>query len=711
MVNSAKFKILSFVFGTVVFIAGCTSPLKSDDPATRLNAVAKVVAEDDLFLIAMNLGLRVSGRSGSYCNAVLYPEQYSEDVRVAAVKRMSDPVRLLKCATWCDGDLYYDPAIESGTFVYNEESYWVHDAEQNLKEKVSPGDAVRAAAEQKLCENDVFARIPAAFEKFNFDGDTYSNRKKAVNIRTELFPGKPRYSVGGEENAFVDYYASVKKDNPLNAALARIVRAQNDQFALCAFIIASRENGAGVYADAVDAAINALDGSNQVEIIRAFEKLFLVDIGSKCSVPAIWGWKLLDKIKAPSEDCLMVMAKLGYGVGKNGETNCSEVDRVAEAKFSDAVWAKCYCDELFAGYSRSKMVKNIRTSAGMERFLINVRKINVDDVDVAFALIKDAETLAKIKSDCYLKVVAEKAEVLHFAMTYQKRLEVISKMSSKVERALAANEFRNLMKNAEIEGGRKSKLSNLLEKWINVGADQIIAEAKANSDITFSVAGFHLGMKNEEAKLLFECRYPDEEISWSADGKGLVDRINFGTTFLAKVYRFNAQTWSEWIDAFSQKTGNRFVSDELKDEKRPIGGRGTIVKVSQKVWRCQNNRKDLTITYFGDKNVQEIEPEASGLVESVFKIARGVTGGDIVKEVVLEGARHWANKGWESDIGGYPGMLRVERGTVGPGGTRKIVQPTSKSGLERTADSVKDTWDAMKDAAPAVENFMNNLLK
>lgn len=708
MINMQK---IAFLYVAMVLV-GCTSPLKSDDPLTRLGAVERVSSEDELFLIAMNLGLRVGGHSGSYRDAALYSEHYSEDVRVAAVNRITDPIRLLKCASWSDGDIYCDPAVMSGAFVYDGESYLVHDAEQRLKEKVMPGDAVRVAAEKRIGEGNVFAKIPAALEKFNLDDDAYSSKGKVMDIRAGLFPGKPRYSVGGEENAFVDYYASVKKDNPLDVVLSRIVRVQKDQSALCAFVIASRKNGAEVYPNAVVTAIGALDGSNQPEIVNAFEKLYLTDEKNGRAVPVLWGWKLLAAIKDPSDDCAIAMARMGYGSGKSdGEANRSEIDLVAEMKFSDDVWSKCYREELFAGYSRTKMVENIKTSDGMARFLIAARKMTVADVDVAFARIKDADTLAKIKRDCYLKVVAEKAEILHFALTYQQRLETISKMDSKVDRALAANEFRKLMRKAEIEECKKSKLSTLLEKWINVGADQIVAEADAASGFTFSVAGFRPGMKSAEAKLLFEGRYPDEEISWSTDAKGVIDRINFGATFLARVYKFDAQTWSDWIAAFSRKTGMHFVCDELRDEKKPIGGRGTIVKVSQKIWRCQDNRKDLTITYFGDKNVQEIEPKTTGFVESVFKIARGITGGDIVKEVVLEGARHWANKGWEAGVGGYPGMLRVERGTVGPGGTRKIVQPTSQTGLERTADSVKDTWDAMKDAAPVVENFMNNLLK
>lgn len=59
----------------------------------------------------------------------------------------------------------------------------------------------------------------------------------------------------------------------------------------------------------------------------------------------------------------------------------------------------------------------------------------------------------------------------------------------------------------------------------------------------------------------------------------------------------------------------------------------------------------------------------------------------------------------------YPGMLRIERGTVGPGGTRRVKHSVDKTDLERTADSVRDTWEAMKDVAPVVENIMNKLMQ
>lgn len=627
----------------IAYVTGCVSPLKSDDPITRINAVEKISSQDALFMVAMNVGQNFQA------------EQYPDDVRVAAVKRISEVSYLLKCAVWHDDELH-----ELGYMGGRHRSV------------VNPGEVVHRAALERLCDKAIFVEIPEAVNGIDYD----ERGREAIN-----------------------------------RLLVRVAKQQRDQTALCEFVVASRSAGLKIYPDAVSSAIESMDGSNQACVVRVFRCLFLSK-GADCATkPAEWGWSLLDKIENPSDECIVEMARVGYGsrIDDGGE-NRPEIDRIAKAKFTDDVWSKCYREDLFKGYPRSKMVENIKTSEGMAKFLVAVRKMNVDDVGVAFVRIKDADMLARIKRDCYLKVVAEKAELLHFALTYQQRLKEISMMNSKVERALAANEFRTLMKEAEIDEEKKRKLSVLLVKWIDVGIDQIISEADVLADVTFPVAGFYPGMKSDEAKLLFEYRYPEEEISWSVDAKGVIERINFGMTFLAKIYKFEANTWGDWIDAFSRKTGRRFESDELKDEKKPIGGRGTIVRVSQKIWRCQDRRKDLTITYFGDKQVQEIEPEASGFVESVFKIARGVTGGDIVKEVVLEGARHWANKGWEAEIGGYPGMMRVERGTVGPGGTRKIQQPTSKSGLERTADSVKDTWDAMKDAAPAVENFMNNLL-
>jgi hypothetical protein len=40
-----------------MLIVGCASPLKSDDPATRLQAVSELSDSKELMLIAMNIGV------------------------------------------------------------------------------------------------------------------------------------------------------------------------------------------------------------------------------------------------------------------------------------------------------------------------------------------------------------------------------------------------------------------------------------------------------------------------------------------------------------------------------------------------------------------------------------------------------------------------------------------------------------------------------
>lgn len=634
---------------TLACLTGCVSPLKSDDPAIRLQAVERIASQDDLFFIALNVGFDVGSRRGSFYNSVLYAESYADDVRAAAARRLTNPVHLLRCATWADGDILC-LADDSGDYTYNGSRY--HLLGRSPQASAFPCDCVRRVAAERLCAPEIFAKIPTAF-------------------------------------------GHVSQGASLNRVLTQAIRAQKDQTTLADFLVSSA-NAAGDLPDALQLAVAALDGSDARALERAFDAFFGTSAKDARRLPAHCGWQLLAKMPKPSTERQLIMTEIGYG-NETSDAIRRQIDAWAESALSDDTWVRCYRESLFKGYPSAKMLMNVKDADCKAQLLIELRQINVADLDAAFAGITSATTLARIRRDCYLKVVAEKAELLHFALTYRQRFEALGKMDAKIERALAAREFRALMDKADIAKSEKDELSARLNAWIEAGVEQIVADAEAHGAAPFAVAGFRPGMRDAEARLLREVRYPEEDIIWTTDKDGLVERISFGTTFLAKVCRFDVQTWKDWIAAFAQKTGCRFVADELRDERKPIGGGGTVIKVSQQIWRCQDSRRDLTMTYFGDKEVQEIEPERTGLLGSVLKLARGVTGGDVVKEVVLEGARHWANKGWDAEVGGTPGTLRIERGTVGPGGTRTVSQPKGKSALDRTADSVKDTWNAMKD--------------
>lgn len=82
--------LLMAILGLALALSGCTSPLKSDDPATRVKAVAELSDDKELFFVAMNVGAYVGMRAGSYYNAFLTEENYADDVRVAAVKRLKN---------------------------------------------------------------------------------------------------------------------------------------------------------------------------------------------------------------------------------------------------------------------------------------------------------------------------------------------------------------------------------------------------------------------------------------------------------------------------------------------------------------------------------------------------------------------------------------------------------------------------------------------
>jgi len=698
--------ILSVVImhSALMTLIGCVSPLHSSDPATRLQTVEKIVNEDELFFIAMDVGVGLKGKwPEMYAETHLRDGEYSEDVRVAAVKKLSDPARLVKCACWPDGEVYCDPGIERGRFEYCGETYWVNDAERRLQHSVRPGDAVRAAAMEKLGKDVGVRNVISLLASL----DANANGGPGKTIRGALFPGKEQYSVGCKENAFVDYYGRVKQGNPLDQMLTKLIGRQENQGLLCAYVAAFNDNAVMVYPSSVEAALLKIDGSDARAVHDAFDALSK-SAGAKCRVPpAIWLWRMLKVMENPSEQELMCAARIGYGESRGDKLQeRQEIDSIALRRFTGDVWAECYLGDLFAGYPKSQMVRNIKDGNAAARFLIKARKIDLNDVGPAFLTITNAETLVRIEKECFLKVVAEKARLLHFEMTYQAQFDDLGMIDDPIQKAIAATKYKKSLERSGIARQEKKRLSVSLSESMNAGVKRLMEECPSQTAKTFAVQGYYPGMPAEHAKLLYDVVSPNADVKWVAAEDGKTVRIDLGTTYLATAFRYDAETWKEWIACFSRETKRQFKEETLSDEKKPIGGRGTVVRVSQSIWRHQDHRADITVTYFGEKKVEEIEPKSSGLVESVFKIARGLTGGEVVKEVVLEGARHWANEEWDREIGGPAGTLRLEVGSAGPGGSRVISQPRGKTSVDRTADTVKDTYRAVKDTLHAVEGYL-----
>ena len=303
---------------------GCTSPLKSDDLATRARAVAELSDDKELFFIAMNVGVRNNSAS-------MFEEHYPDDVRVAAVNRLSSVDMILKCATWQDGCVYVDPGWEQGRFEYQGKVYYVVPSGY-LRQKVHPGDPVRDAAKRRLAQPSWFSKLSSFFGPFNQDEYSYSS---APSLRMTIFPGGNRTEIGSEEDAFIDYYGHVKKKNPLNSALREIVATQNDQHCIREFLVSTRSFGTAMVPAAIAAAIDKLDDSDQASLVSLFKRLFTAE-KQNYSMPRDFALRVYDHIADPDEE--IVGAALKYSDANDFMKILSKVRR------QDA-FAKVFCDE------------------------------------------------------------------------------------------------------------------------------------------------------------------------------------------------------------------------------------------------------------------------------------------------------------------------------------------------------------------------------
>lgn len=296
--------LLMAIFGLALALSGCTSPLKSDDPATRVKAVAELSDDKELFFVAMNVGAYVGMREGSYYNAFLTEENYADDVRVAAVKRLKNIDYLLCCAAWQDGDLYADSGLDQGRLEFKGDNYYVHDSDSRLLVKVKLGDAVRSAAVERLKAPGVFRQIAKSFVEADGQGP----------IRKRLFPSGRRWTGSawsdGKETSFVDYYGHIKKDNPLDKALVKAVEGQSSSEAIADFLLGAADNGPVVVPSAYAAAFNRLSGVSSDKATRLFRGIFIRPSGTVPDVFRAGAIKLYGMIDDPDTEIVMTALRL-----------------------------------------------------------------------------------------------------------------------------------------------------------------------------------------------------------------------------------------------------------------------------------------------------------------------------------------------------------------------------------------------------------------
>ena len=355
--------------------------------------------------------------------------------------------------------------------------------------------------------------------------------------------------------------------------------------------------------------------------------------------------------------------------------NCYDRDKVL-AKLQDAT----ICDFIQSD-SRYKTVSEwgldrnsmLVTRIKDEKLLAKILIAKVDDsgTEDLLNLIKDESLIARIVIDAKNKNIREMA-----AMRLKDHKEIVSTLMNgnvtdkdlqlalikNIEDGTADVKLYDGIKNPVIQKAIFAKLSK--EARIEIRSrskaecEKLIADANGKGAETFELAGFYLGMNIDDAEKLVGYHFPDFlttrkndsdggrvlYVSYQktpfcyADKTGKVYQLNFGKTMLKKWYKYDVQTFMEWVHAYER---------EVKiDMKFKILEKDTTVyemdmSRSYKVWfhqesyQYRHNTKGYRLTYFGE--------------EKDFTVEGGI-GGAIIKEMAAPRFRY---------VRGDPGMLRA----------------------------------------------------
>lgn len=384
-------------------LSGCIATLRSNDAAMRMEAIERVTDQDDLFFIAINSELRAVREYGSHNTVVIEDGEYPEDVRVAAVKRLNDPVRLLKCASWQTGDKMFkmDDGGSGGNIEYKGNTYRIGRYQQKLD--VTLPDAVKKAALERLSTPEVRRNLGKAI-----DG--------SVNGFSEVL----RLMPDGSE-AFWSWWSScggsLRPRNPMSVTIGKICETMGRE-ELANFLTESSSWAPIVAPYEYGASFDRLDGVNSEVAEKLYIALFLQK-DRRCAAKryytstaeghedvaksvAYWPWKVFRLLQSPSQDIVASALE---------NSDSKEWPKILARVKDQDVLSKVLCDK--------KMVNAFPSKA--DRAVV---ESSFDSVEVDLKINKAAELLAGVSDEGALNVLANSAQLFSI------RSAAIAKMSN-----------------------------------------------------------------------------------------------------------------------------------------------------------------------------------------------------------------------------------------------------------------------------------------
>ncbi len=246
-----------------------------------------------------------------------------------------------------------------------------------------------------------------------------------------------------------------------------------------------------------------------------------------------------------------------------------------------------------------------------------------------------AEGIARIlvaKPNCYYTTLKDRVTpdvaiaVLKSKKMKSRNVEIeLCKMmpSAKITLELVAcvqtAEGRKILKNAMPAEVKEANATSTKAKF-----DEVMKKAEVAAQSTFMLAGFYLGMNQDDMKTALNYHFPDIELTLKekdegkefyvssqktvfavTDKNGKVCQFTFGENMLKKWYKYDVQNYEEWIHAYEKEHNARFVFKlrKLNNDR---------FRFRQDSYQYTNNAKKYTLIYFGDRELETLPSFNSG---------------------------------------------------------------------------------------------------
>lgn len=647
--------LLTVTLASVIGILGCTSPLKSEDPATRARAVAELSTDKELFFVAMNIGVYIGQQNGSYHNVFFTQEQYPDDVRVAAVERLKNMDYLLMCASWNDGDVYVDPG--EGRLEYCGANYYFQ-GKEDLRIPVLPGNVVKTAAIKRLSD---FA--------------TFKEASKSLNTKAKgrLLP-KPSSTMqrgsSSDGNAFIDHNGHIRPGNPLDKALCTALEKLKQPDAAADFLYNAAEGGQGIASESFGYAMKQLEGVSSKVVYSILQKIFKEHLNMYTKnewLPMLIRYidypeaeQVLtahndngDLFVANADQRVMLLKKLPenrmvelaldgikkevtkYNAGDwetNGNWNFETAILVAGCVKNSNAKVHIVSTVLSQLYEIKKANSNTlmlswteKEESRMTQLCKQLPQLTEGEIGLALCRSRNGWPLLidSVSPAVAKRVLAEKKanyEGLEIALSEKILSEDID---LPLYHAVRSDKARKLLV-AKMSESVKKELESVSTKTFTT----IMEKAKAAAKETFELHGFYLGMEWEDMKQVLSHHFPDYTITERRDGDEKdadyvvyipkqstpfcyasakdkeVYQFNFGKVVLKKWYKYDAQAFGEWARSYSRenKIDMKYKLLEKDTEVYEMDmSRSYKVWFHQETYQYKHNTKEYRLTYFGEE--------------------------------------------------------------------------------------------------------------